>query len=680
MLPSDFSTTQTSDVISALEAELSQSSKPQVFTVRRTTRVGGIYQIEIESRGTPRRFIDDSLEGSKAWWTVPQKGAADILSVVPEEDQINLWHATAPAPKDGTQIFLYPPKYIEPLLEIWRAHQGGNELISWGNNFHRTNERIGDALDSPRMRRTLRDAQRKSFELLQWRRGFLWGPPGTGKTTTLAAQMAQVLVKTNKRILVVCSTNSAVDTLLLALDDILQELCDITPERLGQIKSSISRFGTRFAASRYQGREHLLAIGRVDRSSFVELRKIELAEPDKTDVLNYELWKQSRDQARARINALMVEKLRNTRLAAMTGTRATFAIEQVSNSGPWDLMIIDEASQLSMAQTVVLSSLASQVIFAGDHHQLAPIVTSNEAKSQPWLVESAFILMRDNDPYTCFLDEQSRMAPPISEVVSSVFYSPKRLVVASEVGEDPAWRRARQPFDVCHFGEKNAYAIQVEDDQVWAASQYGGQIRPSSALLVLKLLEDLTMAHPQSDIIVLTPYRSQRAYLRNVLKPFPQVRISTVHSAQGAEHGVVILDTVDADNIFLESPLGVRLFNVAISRTKARFFLLFSASDFQNSTVRKLVTAIDAGLANVLSQREESATLREIIRQSDPIEAAVGKSGTWVETATGERITLKILDISDGFVTTDDPKKPGKNRKRRFNLVILLGPQQHKNE
>ena len=38
--------------------------------------------------------------------------------------------------------------------------------------------------------------------------------------------------------------------------------------------------------------------------------------------------------------------------------------------------------------------------------------------------------MREEDPYTCLLDEQSRMAPEICRVVSDAFYDGKLRVAA----------------------------------------------------------------------------------------------------------------------------------------------------------------------------------------------------------------------------------------------------------
>jgi hypothetical protein len=51
---------------------------------------------------------------------------------------------------------------------------------------------------------------------------FLWGPPGTGKTYTLA-EVVYNSYKDNKKILLVSNTNSAIDTLLLSLCDYLHE-------------------------------------------------------------------------------------------------------------------------------------------------------------------------------------------------------------------------------------------------------------------------------------------------------------------------------------------------------------------------------------------------------------------------------------------------------------------------
>ncbi|MFN0196674.1 MAG: AAA domain-containing protein, partial [Planctomycetaceae bacterium] len=77
---------------------------------------------------------------------------------------------------------------------------------------------------------------------------WLWGPPGTGKTDTLAA-LTQLLYENNKRVLICSNTNQAVDQLLLKLCQKLKETNDAALAngcilRLGRIEDELNkRFG-----------------------------------------------------------------------------------------------------------------------------------------------------------------------------------------------------------------------------------------------------------------------------------------------------------------------------------------------------------------------------------------------------------------------------------------------------
>jgi hypothetical protein len=107
---------------------------------------------------------------------------------------------------------------------------------------------------------TLRAGQRLAFGLLERERGFLWGPPGTGKTFTLGAMLAHFLCKhPNSRVLLLSTTNSAVDLALISVDERLEELSRKN-SHAGLVRKQCLRIGNHFVASKYRGREHLLPV------------------------------------------------------------------------------------------------------------------------------------------------------------------------------------------------------------------------------------------------------------------------------------------------------------------------------------------------------------------------------------------------------------------------------------
>jgi AAA domain len=184
----------------------------------------------------------------------PQKGSADVLSVVPEEWQINLRFATSRPPDPGGRLKIYRPQFLENLEELWNEERWAerclNELHLLGSIVHQPR---GPAID-PHLFPRLRRAQRDAFRLPQYDYGFLWGPPGTGKTTTLGMLVASYLLQfPNSRVLLLSTTNVAVDEALIAVDRALEE---IPAGR--ELRRRCQRIGSHIVANRYLDRQHLL--------------------------------------------------------------------------------------------------------------------------------------------------------------------------------------------------------------------------------------------------------------------------------------------------------------------------------------------------------------------------------------------------------------------------------------
>lgn len=136
----------------------------------------------------------------------PPKGTADVLSVSAEHNQINIRYLSGPPPRKGGQIV------------------------------------------------------RQAFALPDREFGFLWGPPGAGKTYTVGAILASYLrQRPQARILLLSTTNWAVDIALLSVDRSLEEL-ERTDPAAHELRQRCKRIGTHFIAANYKGREHLLPV------------------------------------------------------------------------------------------------------------------------------------------------------------------------------------------------------------------------------------------------------------------------------------------------------------------------------------------------------------------------------------------------------------------------------------
>jgi len=313
--------------------------------------------------------IDESLEGAKVWWPLEggANGQADILAVLPEEQQIHLRFCTAPPPEKEEAIFIYLPRYIDAIIDIWKS-SWAERCILWLKQA-RTPEAKSENIDvSPAAFPLLRKGQKAIFHQLGWPISFLWGPPGSGKTYTLGALLASFMVQhPEKKVLLLSSTNTAVDLALVSVDNALSQLTsEKSPYAAAAniARNRTIRLGNNFRAGHFKNREHLIPAA--DKKLLDELRQLELEEPPKENVKDYAFWRQARDALRKKIKAHSLLLLKNNQLAAQTTTRAAFTFEELQQI-EYDLIVFDEASQVGIPYALALMPLGKHCLFAGDY-------------------------------------------------------------------------------------------------------------------------------------------------------------------------------------------------------------------------------------------------------------------------------------------------------------------------
>ncbi|WP_336326779.1 AAA domain-containing protein [Halovenus sp. HT40] len=198
------------------------------------------------------------------------------------------------------------------------------------------------------------------------------GPPGTGKTYTLAT-LVEELVDRGERVLVSAFTNRAVDNALEALEE--------------------------------QG---LTGMVRVGTESGV-----------REDMQSYRLDQSGDPEACA-------EKLEAADIvAATTATCGSRALRTQS----FDAAVVDEAGQLTEPGTLAAVALAEKFVLVGDHHQLPPVV-----QSEADLHESLFQRLVESYPEAAtLLDQQYRMAQAIQAFPSQEFYDGQLRPATGEV-------------------------------------------------------------------------------------------------------------------------------------------------------------------------------------------------------------------------------------------------------
>ena len=258
----------------------------------------------------------------------------------------------------------------------------------------------------------------------------LWGPPGTGKTTTVGAAVVRWL-RQNKRVLVVSTSNAAVDVALRAV------LKNLRPDE----KRAVLRLGTSLDPV---VREVTLG-GKLAAQNVSLARMIAKAQERLREIRELV---QNRSLSHDRLHELYAEAHtyekqikefnEKTALAApqltsnilVTGcTLAKMVLYPAFRSKPFDVVVLDEASMASMLYALAASFLASEhLVYAGDPKQLPPIVQADGQNAARWFGQNVYdwfgvaVGEEMRATHLSLLRTQYRMTDQIGGVVSRLSY------------------------------------------------------------------------------------------------------------------------------------------------------------------------------------------------------------------------------------------------------------------
>jgi uncharacterized protein len=254
----------------------------------------------------------------------------------------------------------------------------------------------------------------------------------------------------------------------------------------------------------------------------------------------------------------------------IAGTAWLFAREELDQQ--IDYLIVDEAGQVSLANTVAMGVCAKNVILVGDQMQLSqPIQGSHPGRSRLSALEHLLDGAATVPPERgIFLRTTRRMHPDLCRFISDAFYDGRLMPEAGNERQrlflnpdaDPALAQAGLRF------------ISIEHE---GCSQKSEPEAERIRQLYLSLLgqhwtDREGVVHPigVGDVLVVSPYNMQVNLLRSRLPQGAQV--GTVDKFQGQEAAVVLVSMVTSSGDDLPRQIEFlysrNRLNVAISRAR----------------------------------------------------------------------------------------------------------------
>ena len=339
------------------------------------------------------------------------------------------------------------------------------------------------------------------------------GPPGSGKST-VGAEMIVDLVEQGKRIGVTANSHKVIGELLAKAAEVAEKRG--VPVKIGQRSSSEPTFGDAILL-----KDNPAALAALEGGS--------------VDVVGGTTWLWAREE--------------------MTGTA--------------DVLFIDEAGQMSLADAVAAAPCATSLVLLGDPQQLdQPLQGTHPPGAERSVL--AHLLGGERvmpDGLGLFLDGSWRLHPEISAYTSEVFYegrlhSHQGRELLDLSGVSPLSGTGIRFLPVAHSGQSSE--------------------SPEEAGQVARIIQDLLGSAPTymdaegmeheltgSDVLVITPYNAQ---VRAITEALPGFRIGTVDKFQGQEAPISIYSMATSSSE--EAPHGMEFLyslnrlNVATSRAR----------------------------------------------------------------------------------------------------------------
>lgn len=258
-------------------------------------------------------------------------------------------------------------------------------------------------------------------------------------------------------------------------------------------------------------------------------------------------------------------------------------------------LIIDEASMMVFPHFLALATLVrndGEIMLAGDHRQLAPIVThdwENEDRPpvvfyQPYvsayqaiqnLKENSEALVPDEAILRSPLDNTFRLPYEIRKLIEPVYQKDDIQLKGKEKEQNLEEKEIAGTWEQLLQGTKGLYLVLHSERE----SKRSNQIEVE----IIKQILDAGGELPDNSTAILTPHRAQRSLLKKELETDYGKAvdvIDTVEKVQGGERDNVIVSATASNQSAIgknvEFILSLNRSNVAFSRAKKRLIIVCS--------------------------------------------------------------------------------------------------------
>lgn len=466
----------------------------------------------------------------------------------------------------------------------------------------------------------------------------VWGPPGTGKTYTMA-KIANSYIAQGKSVLIVSHSNVSVDGVIKQVVKMLGTdkqsiLEDGKILRFGYVRDdelSQNPYATSFnyalskCDSYARQLEHLMA------------KRDELQAKNQMKSKEYDEVEHKIKEIRGEIRKEERKYVERAQVIGTTISRAT--IDPMFEERQFDLVMFDEVSMAYVPQVIVAAALAKEKFMCvGDFRQLAPISQSPDAHVLQVDIFSYLQIVDGKGnmywhPWLVMLNEQRRMAPAISEFPSKFIYNRLLKDNADVINgkkkrdNDLVIKSAPLPGDALNLIDlAGTYCAADKNTD-------GSRFNILSAVISFSTAVKAEQNHIET-IGIITPYAAQVRLIRAMLKDYytkgtTNVSCATVHQFQGSESDVIVFDAVES---YPKSAVGylmgkepnqvARLINVAITRGKGKVITVANARFWENvfkgtnHIFYKLLQHIKNGKHQVIDNHDK--TLQPYIESVNP--------------------------------------------------------------